>query len=53
MMTLVAMGVATAIKALPSAAPAGSAPPVMMSIEEIHRQVDVKSLPQLESHEPF
>jgi len=52
---LVAVGVGSALKAL-TLVPLASvpAPPtVTISIEEIHRQVDVKSLPVLEVREPF
>jgi hypothetical protein len=52
---LVAAGVGSAIKAL-TLAPLASipAPPtVTISIEDIHRQVDVKSLPVLEVRDPF
>jgi hypothetical protein len=48
MMTLVASGTGTAIKAFAPARLATSPPPVTMSIEELHRQVDVRSLPELE-----
>jgi hypothetical protein len=52
---LVAMSVGLAIEA-PTLAPLASksAPPtVTVSIEDIHRQADVTSLPVLEVREPF
>jgi hypothetical protein len=52
---LVAMSVGLAIEAL-TLAPLASKPappPVTISIEDIHRQADVKSLPVLEVREPF
>jgi hypothetical protein len=52
---LVAVCVGSALKAL-TLAPLASlpAPPtVTISIEDIHRQVDLKSLPVLEVREPF
>jgi len=54
-MVLVALGIGSAIKAL-TLAPSASMPappPVAISIEDIHRQVDVKSLPVLEVKDPF
>jgi len=48
---LMGSGAAAAIKALTSAN--STAPQPTMSIDEIRRQVDVKSLPVLEVEEPF
>jgi hypothetical protein len=45
-------GVGWAIKAR-TLAPSAPPPNVTISIEEIHRQVDMKSLPKLEVKEPF
>jgi hypothetical protein len=52
---LVTVGVGSALKAL-TLAPSVSTtrpPTVTISIDEIHRQVDVTSLPVLEVKEPF
>jgi hypothetical protein len=52
---LMTVGVGSAIKALtlaPSVSPA-TPPTVTISIDDIHRQVDVTSLPVLEVREPF
>jgi len=48
-MILIAAGAASAIKSLPSATLAGASPQtVTISIDGLHRQVDAKSLPELE-----
>jgi hypothetical protein len=48
---LVGSGAAAAYKALIS--PASKTPDSTISIEEVHRQVDVKSLPALDVKDPF
>lgn len=52
---LVVVDAGSAIKALTHAplAPIPAPPTATISIEDIHRQVDVKSLPVLEVREPF
>jgi hypothetical protein len=50
---LLALGFGSAIKALTPLASITQPPAVTMSIEDIHRQVDTKSLPVLEVREPF
>jgi len=52
---LMTVGVGFAIKALTLAPAASKAVPqtVTISIEDIHRQVDMTSLPVLEVREPF
>jgi hypothetical protein len=52
---LTTVGVGSAIKALTLAPSVSTAAPptVRISIDEIHRQVDVASLPVLEVREPF
>jgi hypothetical protein len=54
-MALVAVGVGSAMQALTFAPSASKPPParVAISIEDIHRQVDTKSLPVREVREPF
>jgi hypothetical protein len=49
---LVMVGVGSAIKAL-TLAPTAAPPKATISIEDIHRQVDVKSLPNLDVKDPF
>jgi len=49
---LVMAAVGSAIKAL-TLAPTAAPPKVTISIEDIHRQVDVKSLPNLDVKDPF
>jgi len=52
---LAAVGAGSAIKGLTHAplAPISAPATATVSIEDIHRQVDVKSLPVLEVREPF
>ena len=53
-MMLTAAGAALAIKSLTPDAPAVPAPqPVTISIDELQRQVDARSLPEPETKDPF
>jgi len=53
-MTLTALGAALAIKSFtPDTLPVAAPQPVMISIDGLHRQVDVRSLPELEIRTPI
>jgi hypothetical protein len=52
-LTLLGLGAAAALRSFISTAPATEAEGARISIAEIHRQVDARSLPQLEIVDPF
>jgi len=53
-MMLTALGAALAIKSFTPDMLAVAAPqPVMISIDGLHRQVDMRSLPELEIKDPY
>jgi hypothetical protein len=52
-LTLLGLGAAAMLRSFVTAAPATEAEGARISIAEIHRQVDARSLPQLEIVDPF
>jgi hypothetical protein len=52
--TVIAFGTASAFKVVvPGTPTAAEPPPVTISVDELHRHVDMRSLPELEIHDLY